>query len=345
MSVAPALSVVIPALDEAPRLPALLEQLRAQRGVTLEIIVADGGSRDGTPELARAAGATLVAAGRGRGRQMNAAAREAHGDWLAFLHADSELRDPELLAGALVALRAAGGTRVAGHFPLRFAGAAPGRAAFYRYLEGKTRLNRPYTVNGDQGLLLRRDWFGQLGGFDDSLPFLEDQRLAARIFSEGRFVVLPGTLWTSARRFEAEGPAQRYALMAIIMGLHAAGLDEFFARAPAAYAAQSAASPLDLRPFRRVVHELLREQGPARAARTLWRAGRFVRENAWQLAYWIDLRRGAAGLPALAAFDRHVARWLRNPAADGLATLLMCLWFFAWLPLAPRQDRGAHRRT
>ncbi len=87
----PQLSVVIPCLNEAARLPLLLADL--QRSATVpEILLADGGSSDATPEIADLTGAGLIRIHpAGRGRQLRVAAAEAHGDWLLFLHADSRL--------------------------------------------------------------------------------------------------------------------------------------------------------------------------------------------------------------------------------------------------------------
>ncbi|MFA5939553.1 MAG: glycosyltransferase, partial [Sinimarinibacterium sp.] len=185
MSVAGRLSVIIPTLNEREALPALLDALRAQQGIDLECVIADGGSDDGTVELARARGTTVIDCGRGRGWQMNAGARTASGEWLLFLHADSQLEDPGLLRDALVALHAeaSGDTVVAGHFALRFARDEAGHDGFFRFLEAKSASNRPYTINGDQGLLIAHRHFDMLGGFDESLPVFEDQRMAARIFA------------------------------------------------------------------------------------------------------------------------------------------------------------------
>src|SRR3954462_14416162 len=82
------LSVVIPTLNEADRLPGVLAALRSQAG---EIIVADGGSTDGTARIAQRAGALIVEAPRGRGSQLRAASAAASADWLLFLHADCRL--------------------------------------------------------------------------------------------------------------------------------------------------------------------------------------------------------------------------------------------------------------
>ena len=185
-------------------------------------------SGDGTPALARRNGARVVTAPRGRGTQMNAAARQSTGRFVLFLHADSAIRDRFLLADAVDALdRAIRADRcddIAGHFRLKFIRSGRRNRLAYRYIENKTGFNRPYTTNGDQGFLLKRRFFDRLGGFEERFGFLEDQQLAEKIRSRGRWITLPGRLYSSARRFESEGFHQRYILMSIIMGAHSTGL-------------------------------------------------------------------------------------------------------------------------
>lgn len=334
------LSIVIPALNEATALPVLLLHLRHQQGIELEIIVVDGGSSDGTREVAERYGAQLHSSPRGRGQQMNAGAAQAGGEFLLFLHADSQIESPRLLADALTALRQAieqrGHHRIAGHFPLRFINRPADASDFYRHIEGKTRLNRPYTINGDQGLLIHSTYFKQLGGFDQRLPFLEDQRISAKIFASGQWLVLPGELLTSARRFEREGHRARYTLMAILMGLHAANVEEFFSQVPAVYAAHDETRPLQLQPMLQLIRQIFRRRGLLQTLGILYRIGRFVRENAWQIAYWRDQRHDDAHLPRLQFFDRWLRPLTHNPVADALATLLVSGWFFLWLPLQLR---------
>lgn len=323
------LSVIIPTLNEANALPLLLQDLNQQTGVRLDVIVADGGSTDGTLDVAQHA--RVVMAARGRAAQMNAGRRHAKGEYLLFLHADSRLPTPRLLSDALATLKATG-DRAAGHFGLRFERQRPGQDFFYRYVEGKTRSNRSYTINGDQGLLIRRDFFDALGGYDERLPFLEDQRLAARIFEAGRWILLPGDLVTSARRFESEGHAERYALMALMMGAHVVGLEEFFAHAPAVYRAQNETRKLNVESFAALVRSLIRAQG-WRGWHTLYRGGRFVRENAWQLFYRRDLIRNDGLDSALRFHDRWFAPLVRNPFGNTLAMLLLLVWLYGVLPL------------
>ena len=323
----PELSVIVPALDEAEVLPGLLADLHGQQGVRLEVLVADGGSTDATAALAAAAGARVVAAPRGRGAQMNAAARLARGPMLLFLHADSRLPDPHLLAGALRALETAGreGVPVAGHFPLCFLRRTDTHRLGYRYLEEKSTLNREQTINGDQGLLLAAPFFARLGGFDESLPFLEDQRIAARIRACGRWLTLPGRLHTSARRFESEGFHRRYLLMGLIMAMHSLGREEFFARSPQVYRVQRETGRLLLSPYFRLLRSLARHHWGLRGTgATLLRLGCYLRANLWQLFFFVDVLLrplfGSGRYPLLGLHDRLRA-WL--PAGDRAV----------WLPL------------
>lgn len=290
----PLLSVIVPALDEAEVLPRLLEALGAQRGISRETIVADGGSVDGTPAVAAAHGVRVIEAPRGRGVQMNAGAAVATGEWLLFLHADCRPVEPDQLRLAVDTLRARGDHRLAGHFALRFERRCHGRRFLYRYMEAKSAGNRRYAINGDQGLLLRRAWFETLGGFDESLPFLEDQRMAAHIEAEGAWTLLPGRLITSARRFETEGLGRRYLLMGLIMAMHLAGEDAFFERAPALYRAQAETDRLRLSPFLKLAWR--RYAAKDRAARRAFR--RRLRSVAlsqvWQLGLVLSVALGRA---------------------------------------------------
>src|ERR1700675_2052126 len=117
MASEPFISIIVPVLDEAARIEATLVALRALRGPGVEVIVVDGGSRDATRRLAAPWAAGVIESARGRAAQMNAGAREARGDVLLFLHADTLLPD-----GALAAVEAAARDPgvVAGRFDVRF---------------------------------------------------------------------------------------------------------------------------------------------------------------------------------------------------------------------------------
>jgi rSAM/selenodomain-associated transferase 2 len=343
----PEVAVIIPTLNEAAALPALLDDLRRQQHIALQIIVADGGSDDGTPAFAAHAGAQVVLAPRGRGAQMNAGARKAVAPWMLFLHADSRIEDPSLLLAAVDTLTNRGHgpllqQRLAGHWPLRFARAKAGDDRLFRYLEAKTALNREGTINGDQGMLLSAEFFRELGGFDERLPFLEDQRLAARIIEAGRWVVLPGRLTTSARRFETEGAYRRYTLMSLIMGLHAAGAVEYFAQARSVYATQAETGRLRLGPHLALLRRVLREAGLRRTLQIVWRASRYARQNTWQMFFWCDVALGRERRPFLRFHDRVFAPLADNALFDAIAFVLMSAWFLVLLPLgcAVRERRA-----
>lgn len=318
------LSVVVPTLDEVLTLPALFDSLASQRDITLQCVIADGGSADDSVALARQRGARIVRSGRGRGRQLNAGAAAAAHPWLLFLHADSQLTEPDQLAEALdtvaTARRHTPSPPPAGHFALRFARGQAGHDMLFALLEAKSASNRPYSINGDQGLLIHRDDFAALGGYDESLALFEDQRIATRIFEHGRWLLLPHRLLTSARRFEAEGHAPRYALMALMMAMEQAGLlGGFVAEAGHAYAAQKDARRLRLAPFRAAALRQLRAAGLSRGLRGVMACGRLVRQNAWQLALLLDLVRHHDDGRWLHRYDRLLAPLLAHRGADALA--------------------------
>lgn len=189
-------SVIIPALNEADGIAACVAAVRALDPL-VEVIVADGGSADGTAGLAAAAGAVVVAAPRGRGPQCNAGAARASGEVLVFLHADTALPDDAF--PRLRALFAAPGVQVA-KFRLSFDVADPILALAARLMWVDSRL----TSYGDQGIVVRRAFFEQLGGFPD-WPLFEDVRLFELARSRARVAVVPAEVTTSSRRFRANG--------------------------------------------------------------------------------------------------------------------------------------------
>ena len=113
------LSVVIPALNEAQGITAALTALAPLMLRGAQVVVADGGSSDDTVALAQAGGAAVIASPRGRALQMNAGARQASGELLLFLHADTLLPDQ---ADALIAQALSGRRRVWGRFDVSISG-------------------------------------------------------------------------------------------------------------------------------------------------------------------------------------------------------------------------------
>jgi rSAM/selenodomain-associated transferase 2 len=211
------LSVVIPTLDEAARIGDRLRELAAMPGVD-EVVVADGGSCDGTADLARAAGAHVVSAARGRGPQLNAGAALARGDVLLFLHADVTLPAD---APAWVERALADPRTVAGAFRIRtVAERAHPLVPLLRLADLRARVTRlPY---GDQAVFVRRTAFVRAGGFPDQ-PLFEDVELARRLRRLGAIVTVPAAVRVSGRRFLAQ-PVRALLAMRLLPLLYRLGV-------------------------------------------------------------------------------------------------------------------------
>ncbi len=334
----PLLSIVIPTLNEADVLPDLLGDLKKQRNIFLEIIVGDGGSSDATRSVAEASGALFVNARRGRGVQMNAAAACASGDYILFLHADSRIDDPCLLSNAVNAiwLEKHEHDCVAGHFCLQFMRTTHCNVMGYRYIEEKSAFNRVNTTNGDQGLLLAKGFFTDLGGFDERRPFLEDQCIAESIRAQGKWITLPGYLKTSARRFEAEGFHRRYILMSMMMGLHSIGMKSFFDRATGVYRIQQDAGTLALSPFFSLIWRMMYgDWGLWGSIQVFYLLGRYIRQNSWQMFFFLDVwlrpRIGPGRYPFLGFHDRIFGPCTNFRVFDALTGLFCFIWFMGVL--------------
>ncbi len=196
MSFTPAISVVIPTLNEAVRLAATLANVRTTLPAA-EIIVADGGSTDGTPHLAAGNLTRVFSCARGRGVQLAAGAAQARGEVLLFLHADTHLPAD---AATHVAAYFARPEVLLGTFRLAFD--EGGR--FLRACAWLTRFDSVFTRFGDQGIVVRRSFYDELGGFP-SWPLFEDVELLRRARRVTRVWSFPAEVTTSARRFRRHG--------------------------------------------------------------------------------------------------------------------------------------------
>lgn len=210
------ISIIIPTLNEATTIRDLKSSLAVLRG-DFEIIIADGGSQDETVALLRQSGLRVIETARGRGIQMNAAARLAIGDALLFLHADTRLPEGALamIEDLLQDERVCGG-----NFSLEFDGNSR-EARLLTRVYPLLRLGG--MCYGDSAIFVRRNVFKQLGGYRD-YPIFEDCDLYRRMRRVGKFVRLQATAVTSSRRFEGRF-ARTLAWWAMLQLLYWLGID------------------------------------------------------------------------------------------------------------------------
>lgn len=206
-------AIVIPTLDEEPAIAARLPGLLAAAD---EVVVSDGGSRDGTVATARHLGAVVVTGPPGRGGQLARGAAATTADALLFLHADTVLA-PDALAAVRAALATGA---VGGGFRVRFDAGGILRLGA-RLVDLRTELTR--LPLGDQAQFASRAAYERLGGFRD-WPILEDLDFALRLRRAGRVVVLGPPVVTSARRYLRRGVLRTVATNWLIWLLFFAGM-------------------------------------------------------------------------------------------------------------------------
>ena len=212
------ISIIIPTLNEAGGIAAVLVRLQRLRP-DAEIIVADGGSEDGTADLARPLADRVLEAPRGRARQMNAGAAAARGDVLLFLHADTVL--PEDAPGAIRAALEASGKQW-GRFDATIAGRDALLAVVSLMMNARSRMSGIAT--GDQAMFMRREAFETVGGFPD-IPLMEDVALSKRLKLLSPPACLRQRVITSARRWERDGVLRTIVLMWRLRFAYAMGVD------------------------------------------------------------------------------------------------------------------------
>ena len=196
----------MPVLDEAARIAGALAALAPLRAQGVEIIVVDGGSRDGTPSRCQGAADLLLIAPRGRATQMNAGAQAARSEALLFVHADTTLPAdaPTLVSEAL-----------AHHAWGRFNVGIDGHSRWLPIVAAFMNLRSRWTgiATGDQAIFVRREAFSAVGGFPEQ-PLMEDieisQRLRAR---HGAPACLRARVITSGRRWDERGAWHTIVLM------------------------------------------------------------------------------------------------------------------------------------
>jgi rSAM/selenodomain-associated transferase 2 len=203
------LSVVVPVLNEAQRLPALLAQLQQASELVGEVLVVDGGSDDASRSIAALAGAQLLRQSGGRGRQLAAGVAAARGCWLLLLHGDCSLpRGWELALSRAIQQGRTSNRKPTGegaqayYFELAIGGRQPGLRLVELAVALRSRWwQRPY---GDQGLLLPAALLAAAGGVKP-IPLMEDLDLVQRLRRHGRLVSLRLRLLVDGRRWRRLG--------------------------------------------------------------------------------------------------------------------------------------------
>jgi rSAM/selenodomain-associated transferase 2 len=207
--------VVVPALNESARLGSLLAELTSAN--FNDIVVVDNGSTDETASIASGHdGVRLVHATRGRGLALNVGAHATTADILLFLHADTALPRG---ARAMISTTVADPAVVGGCFRLSF----DKRSTMLRFYAWFTRYDTAFTTFGDQAYFIRRRAFERVGGFPE-WPILEDVEMRRRLRRAGRFVKLPSSVVTSARRFRKHGIVRQQLRNIAIIALFYLGL-------------------------------------------------------------------------------------------------------------------------
>lgn len=197
------LSIVIPTKNEEKYLPTLLGSIKRQSFADYEVIVADNGSHDRTPEIAREFGARLVPGGLpGPGRNRGAAV--ASGEIILFLDADTELLDPDFLKDSLAEFarrQLSMGVPIAvteGNFLDRLF------FRYWNYFVASSQYVKP--LAGGWCIFVRRALHRKLGGFNEKLMLGEDSDYAQRGVKLGKFrFMLDTKVQVSSRRLKKEG--------------------------------------------------------------------------------------------------------------------------------------------
>jgi rSAM/selenodomain-associated transferase 2 len=191
-----AFTFVIPVLNEASNITALLQSLRVQFP-DAQVIVVDGGSTDDSVLKAGPDCDLLLRCDPGRARQMNCGAARASGDYLLFLHADTRLSLDQAQLGTALADRPTWC-----FFPVRFAPSSRLLQVVATFMNWRSRLTRVAT--GDQCLVVAAEVFRELGGYAD-MPLMEDVELSKRLRRRAQPLVLPQKVITDSRRWQSRG--------------------------------------------------------------------------------------------------------------------------------------------
>ncbi len=210
------ISVVIPTLDEERYIAETISSVK--KAADIEVIVADGGSSDRTPEIAEQYADKLVISEKGRGAQMNAGAANAEGESLLFLHGDTVLPEnwDELVKDVL---KKSADTLGAFRLAVKEKTIALNIMIFSANIRARI-FSLPY---GDQALFLSRTLFDSIDGFKE-IPLMEDIEMVRMVKKIGKIKILNEPVVTSSRRWKKEGCFYSIARNQIFLFLYLIGI-------------------------------------------------------------------------------------------------------------------------
>jgi len=204
------ISIIIPILNEAKTIGNLLQYLidNASKKNSLEIIIADGGSTDNSQDVVDTFVSSstversqpdikLINSPKGRAKQMNLGAKQAKGNILYFLHADSfPPKNFDQFINNEVE-----NNHLAGCFRMQF----DNNHWWLRLASWLTQFRWRACRGGDQSQFITKELFDNIGGFDESYFIYEDNILINELYKRNEFVVIDQKLKTSARCYEKHG--------------------------------------------------------------------------------------------------------------------------------------------
>jgi rSAM/selenodomain-associated transferase 2 len=231
-------SIVIPTFNEEKSLPEVFANLRKLDPPPLEIIVADGASKDNTPDIVTEHGHQLIRViGRGRAIQMNEGALTANGEILVFLHADTivphdlvkivndTLSNPRISLGAFICLMKG---KTGTNWFISFNNYIKTYLAAFCYNPFRFIWRGFRFLFGDQVMFCRAEDFKKVGGFDSNLPIMEDADLCKKMNNIGCIKQIRRVVYSSDRRVENLGLLKAYFIYSSIAILWYFGVSPYW---------------------------------------------------------------------------------------------------------------------
>jgi len=210
------ISIVIPVLNEEAQIKQTLD-FTTQLSGNFEIIVVDGGSTDGTKSVVKSfSNILLVNSQKGRANQMNTGAKQAKGEILLFLHADTRLPENAI---ETIEKKMSQNNVVGGSFSLCF----DSPHHLLRFYAKLSKINHSLFTYGDHAIFIKKYFFEQISGYKE-ISIMEDVEIQSRLRKRGKFIKLSETVLTSARRFKENGTTKQLVLDVLILVLYHLGV-------------------------------------------------------------------------------------------------------------------------